>query len=305
MIRLKSSTIRTRLVSIARFLLGCFFVVARKPLIEKTVFAFVFHEVSNNPRKHARDTNTYSNVELFRSQVHWIKSEFEVTNLGDEQVRLAPGSAIVSFDDGYLGVLSDALPILEEFNIPAICFLNMETIRGGFNSSAMAMFTAASSGSAPDWSNSNPEYFKLSLEAFDEEEMQDLGAYQGPYLNEDEARTLASSPLITLADHLYKDWLVDEMSSEEIAEEISRNKEPLSNFPSYKDYFATPHAMANSASLQAIGEAGYQEVFSGQIHHVHGIVNVRPRIDMNADIHTKFHFYGAIATYLMRSRAWK
>ena len=58
-------------------------------------------------------------------------SLLEAVKLIRVQNKIPPGSVVVTFDDGYLNNFTEALPILEEFKIPATIFLATDYMDSG------------------------------------------------------------------------------------------------------------------------------------------------------------------------------
>lgn len=74
------------------------------------------------------DTSLHMDLELFRAQMQWLSSHYDVVPLRDLVDRLAGGQsvrrrAVVTFDDGYAGTLEHASPVLRSFGIPATLFV--------------------------------------------------------------------------------------------------------------------------------------------------------------------------------------
>lgn len=95
---------------------------------------FVFHEVTENPSPYSRQCSTHCNESLFRRQLKWIRDRFLVIHpLQLDQGTIPPGSALLTFDDGYKSFRTVALPILEDADLPSIVFLNMDVVEGSPN----------------------------------------------------------------------------------------------------------------------------------------------------------------------------
>jgi len=69
----------------------------------------------------------------FERQMRWLAAHYQVITLREFVERLAAGrsprsTAAVTFDDGYAGVYTHALPILDRLGIPATVFLVAEAV---------------------------------------------------------------------------------------------------------------------------------------------------------------------------------
>lgn len=110
---------------LARYALG------RDPLAPRVL---CYHGVS----PHSEDEWTIRPDQL-RSQMEWIQEHRTPVSLdrivawlqGKED--LPPGAVAVTFDDGFQGVLREAVPILQQLGIPATLFVTSGLARGGAN----------------------------------------------------------------------------------------------------------------------------------------------------------------------------
>ncbi len=284
-----------------RFIVGSIFMLLGKPFLKRRLTTFVFHEISDTPRAHARETRTFSSRKTFQSQILWIKESFSVRDLKDVGCADEIGGCIVSFDDGYAGVMLNALPMLERANMPFVCFINMATINGEVNSSALAMFVANLESRPVDWRESNPTYYAMALRNMSAANRQAVDVYQGPYLTRDQLVTLSNNSLATIGDHLYNHWLIQELSELEFQSELAKSAQELPNLKSYGAYFASPHGTAPPAALELLQKHAYQSVFSGgDIQFIDGM-GVYPRIDLNNEISNRQKFFGTICISMIRN----
>ena len=87
-----------------------------------TLRVLAYHNVEQEP------SNSFSvSVDAFRAQMEILRDHHSVLSLGEaiDALHSRPSRAAVAitFDDGWLGVFDNALPILEEFELPATCFV--------------------------------------------------------------------------------------------------------------------------------------------------------------------------------------
>jgi peptidoglycan/xylan/chitin deacetylase (PgdA/CDA1 family) len=64
----------------------------------------------------------------FAEHVRLLASRVDVIRLSDLEARVRRPSVILTFDDGYADNLHSALPILEEFSVPATVFVTTDTL---------------------------------------------------------------------------------------------------------------------------------------------------------------------------------
>lgn len=64
----------------------------------------------------------------FRAQLRYLKENFTMCRLEDSWVELRKPAVVITFDDGYGDNAREALPILEELEVPATFFVSTETV---------------------------------------------------------------------------------------------------------------------------------------------------------------------------------
>ena len=67
----------------------------------------------------------------FRAQMKYLRANFSVLRFGEEWASLSKPGVVVTFDDGYADNLLEALPILEELDVPATFFVATGPIAAG------------------------------------------------------------------------------------------------------------------------------------------------------------------------------
>ena len=88
-----------------------------------------YHIVSNKDLDYVKHLFSYKNEEEFRKDLDLLRKNFNLISYKDYINNNAPSNSILlSFDDGYKELNSIILPILEEFNIPALYFITTDLI---------------------------------------------------------------------------------------------------------------------------------------------------------------------------------
>jgi len=94
-----------------------------KILFKNKIVVFLFHEISYNPSKFYYENNLNINPDLFKKQIEFIKNNFKVIHAKElYERRPKTPTALITFDDGSIGLFKNALNILEEKNCPSIFF---------------------------------------------------------------------------------------------------------------------------------------------------------------------------------------
>jgi len=164
----------------------------------KTAIIFTYHRiatVSNDPQ------SLCVSPALFTEQVEFFKNNFEIISLPElanrlKDKKLDGNEMVITFDDGYRDNLTNALPILEKYNIPATIFVC--TAKIGEQAS-----------------------FPWDLEYSENDR-----AY---FLSADEIRLLSKHPLIEIGAHTHSHSRLSTFSNDEQLKEISLNLEILKN----------------------------------------------------------------------------
>jgi peptidoglycan/xylan/chitin deacetylase (PgdA/CDA1 family) len=95
---------------------------------------FVFHEITASPSLYQRRSESYTDPDVFKQQIRWIRDRFTIIAPTDLKqlggtAELPGDAALITFDDAWAGVFRVGLPILEALDVPSLCFLNMATVR--------------------------------------------------------------------------------------------------------------------------------------------------------------------------------
>ncbi len=165
----------------------------------------------------------------FRAQMEVLRANYRPVALDDlpEAVREsrsgAPPPVAVTFDDGYHDVVSEALPILEELEVPATLFV----LPGLW-------------GQVPPWEEGGPA--------------------SGPRLVEEaEVRALARHPLITIGSHTLTHPAMDELPRPDRTRELRESRAQLELVIMYNmTRFSHPFGRLWPGHEEEVRTAGYQ-----------------------------------------------
>ncbi len=243
------------------------------------ISVFVFHDVSNNISPFAGRHALTVSPNIFQQQVTWITQNFNIIHpdalLGGN---IEKGSALLTFDDGWEGTFQQALPILEQMNLPAVVFLNLQPIHNGsYLASAMADYLGNFEPSFIKFSNevkmTAPYHLSLTPEAYDafvnkngksHEKKQQTD--QGKMAEISDLVHWDGHPLFRYANHLYNHWNVAALSDHELVKQYQKNDDLLKNYKSKIPFFAYPNGQAGTCyspenSIKIYG-LGAQRLFS-------------------------------------------
>ncbi len=100
-----------------------------KSIPEKEVVCFVYHRFGDN-----RFPSTNISIEDFENHLNWLsENKFQVLSFSKALDYLQSEGelkkvAVITIDDGYKSFLTNGLPLLEKYNLPATLFINTETV---------------------------------------------------------------------------------------------------------------------------------------------------------------------------------
>ncbi len=300
-IELSLKTSRRKVRNFAKWAIGALYLCLGAPGRKSALVAFVFHEVGDNPSDHARLTNTYSTEKIFSKQIDLLSSHFQFIDPLVDSQWIDKAGCLITFDDGYKGSLTAARK-LEVLGITSIHFLNLETIYGGFNASALLHYINLGLGKDSNWSDSNPRKIDELLSGLSNRQIEDLNTFSGPYMNPTELKELISLKRTMLGDHLLNHWYANSLTENEFRENLSRYSERFEEALEMKRYFAAPHGQLDLKKIQHLSRDKYEVIFSGSSRMQISGTHIIPRIDMNNSIKSRASLFGAIAILNIRGK---
>ena len=292
---------RRKFMNFAKWAIGLLYLFIGAPGHKSTLIAFVFHEVKDNPSDHARLTNTFSTEKIFLKQITLISTHFQFIDPLTDPHWFNKAGCLITFDDGYKGALVAAKK-LEILGITSIHFLNLETIYGGYNSSALLHYINLGLGRESDWSDSNPKKIDELFAGLSKSQIEDINEFSGPYMDPTDLKELISLKRTMLGDHLLNHWYANSLTENEFRENLSRHSERFKEALEMKSYFAAPHGKLDFKKIENLIRDEYEVIFSGSSRIQISGAHVIPRIDMNNSIKSRASLFGAIAILIMRGK---
>ena len=235
--------------------------------LDEGLTIFVFHDVSDTSAPFVDEQGICVSIELFRKQVAFIAKNFNVVSAeafltGDLPTR----PALITFDDGYAGTFTNALPILREDRLPSVVLVNMSPILGEnfwverttYLCTKVASFQQflIEEGVASE-SNVRQAHLECTEELVNRYEteygvayMSALEGYCQPYASQDNLAEADEDSNVTLGSHLYTHYNVRTLSDEKLLEEYRKNDAALSRYRRFKPIFAFPFGQPASCFSQ-------------------------------------------------------
>jgi peptidoglycan/xylan/chitin deacetylase (PgdA/CDA1 family) len=250
---------------------------------------FLFHEVSDHPSAFYSAGDLSVRPATFRRQIEGLQELFPIIDpeqLGKGEAP-APGSAMISFDDGSEGIHRHGLPILRDTKTPAVIFLNMGPVHGEILWPSLVSFLLFKT-SFPDTLRpeirQNPNRHLLIgehdvsrwLASNDTVKLrQQLQEHQGEFLKPWQLRQLSQVSGIRFGNHLYQHYNASQLSEARLREEYVRNDALLSEYscrvPLFSYPFGQPGSCYNEDTNRLVVGLGARRLFSSR-----GIVNSSP-----------------------------
>jgi len=174
----------------------------------------------------------------FEDVIKWLNGAYDFLTF-DEYIDGKNG-VLLTFDDGYANNLTEALPILEEYSVPAIVFVTCDHLDKEQRHSRMQ------GGNYP---YHIPEEAAVYNHCFDG-------------LTEKQLIELHSSPLIEIGNHTFHHKNLASLDYAEIRSEIAKADEVIKDIVGATTrLFAYPRARLSNKTIQVLHDLGYKYAF--------------------------------------------
>jgi len=241
---------------------------------------FIFHEVSNQPSEFAKEYDLAISLDSFEKQIKWIQLNYDILHPSDiiNKKIISPQSAIITFDDGFLGAFNSGLKILKDLNIPSIFFLNMRAMVEkepilSATACYIETYVPKFEQFAKKYKVDKPYHLSISpdtLNLFEKEygviDRKSVLEYQGAFADESILKKWDNSELVVFGNHLYDHWNISALNSDEIREQYIKNDTFLSNLNNNIKFFAFPNGCLGKCftdkDVEFIKKMGALKVFS-------------------------------------------
>jgi peptidoglycan/xylan/chitin deacetylase (PgdA/CDA1 family) len=229
----------------------------------QAVTVLTYHEVSDEPHE-GLPPGLVTSTARFRRECEWLNEHFRIVPIEDAIARLRSGRldshlVVISFDDGYRGVLERAYPVLAAMKAPATLFLNSACFAGeqiGLRVKLEVLLKKYSwdalARAIPGPAN-RVQFVALARRTIGAEVMRTIDelftrvatTFTDPYLHA--ADLAAMSPaLITVGNHTRSHRWLAGLSREAQLAEIQEGQRALASLPHFRPYFAVPFGTPDS-----------------------------------------------------------
>ena len=219
--------------------------------IKNHITIFMFHDVSYESTTLQKKYFLSVTPDEFIAQLEWIKRNFLIQSpieLLNKKSNLM-GSAIITFDDGYLGTFKNALPILKVLKIPSLIFLNIGHINKSkpfipglvtyltHNSKKFIKFCEENKIKKPFYLYITTTQLRDYSEYNELPSLEEIEKYSGKFASMNDLNEWENENVF-YGNHLYEHWNYFSLSQEEFIDQYNKNKETLSQFNNHIDIFA-------------------------------------------------------------------
>ena len=251
-------------------------------LLKDKVTIFNYHEISQQPSEFTNQFNLNVTPDVFDFQIDFIKKKFNVISPDDLINNKIPlNAALITFDDGFSGVYSNAIPILQKHQVPAIIFLNMKVLKGDlfwaciitylckydhFFMKYLRKVTSVDEQVKPAFLSCSNAIVKDYCELYNVKIDSQVRKYVGEFISLRELKEADLAKGIYFGNHLDNHYAAINMSDDELLISYYSNEAELEEYNSYIKLFAFPFGQQNTcfniSQVDLMIKAGAAKVFS-------------------------------------------
>ncbi len=253
--------LKNKLKPIVSTIYGTLF--ANHSIIEDSLTIFCFHEVSDNPSVFSSDHDLSVTNKNFEFQVRFIKKHFN-TITPDELLsnKIPAKAAMITFDDGFKSYFTNALPILDKYNLPSINFLNYSTIKGDISWSGLITYLCNHCDDFYEYvlhrsqKNLDPQSYHLDcsreivlsyLKEKNRSFSQEVIDYTGAFANFDDIQSVSKNSNVYFGNHLFNHDVSLLLNDQELLVSFNQNDDALKKYSNYRSLFAFPFGQPDTS----------------------------------------------------------
>lgn len=226
---------------------------------KQVVNSILYHDVGTNINNIFDGKHKLSvSLDIFEKQIKWLNEYFNIILPEDtfaETIDNKP-KLIITFDDGYYGVLKNALPILKKYNLPAVIFLNKKFINNKLfpdfiKENALKYFNK----------NENDILTNNNIITF----LKEKYIHEKIFLDDTDCKIIENDyvDLIKFGCHTFSHHNIMTLTKEELLLELEKNS--LVNFKNYTNSFSIPFGVYkkhyDENSLNILSDYGFKYIF--------------------------------------------
>lgn len=269
----------------------------------------LYHDVTDNPSEFLEENNLFVTPHLFEYQISIIKKNFAILEPGDivKHSFNSNISVLITFDDVFKGAFKNAAPIMSQFGMPGIFFLNYGDMEDGIFWAGLLFYLMKYDRQfklkpqkdsfgyrLPLISKITPSFLEnyLLIHWIDTKKVND---YIGEFATVDDLKKcIEKYKNIYYGNHLFRHYNAITLSNQELIDAYELNEQKIKKLPNYVPFFSFPFGQPDTCytdnSINIIESCGAKYIFSAfpQINRVPlGRVIHRIHLDESHDTENK------------------
>jgi len=253
-----------------------------KLFFRNKLVVFLFHEVSFKPSKFYHENNLNINPNLFEKQIEFILKNFKIIHAKElfSKNNKKP-SALITFDDGSIGVFKNAIKILKNKKCPSILFINLSQIKNEIFWPGLVVYLCNHFDKfkkivnpknkkhikGKEFLYAHPDHIKEFFKFFDEKKITTSAKkYYGNFGSLNDLRNISKSKLFCFGNHLYNHYNSLAISKKLLINNYNKNKNEMNFLENYIDYFSYPYGQKdicyNNTTNEIILYNGSKAIFT-------------------------------------------
>ena len=235
----------------------------------------------------------------FAHQLEYLRDNYQIITLSDLADRIGRAEdtsrcVVITFDDGYLDNLTNALPLLERYQAAATIFVTTGLVN---RSASLWWFELEYLLAGQDRLYAQIADYATKLKGLDLSQQSELlgqlrrnqrlgFSYDQMMLTWEQVSMLAAHPLITIGAHTVSHAVLARLSATQLESELSEGRQQLEDKIGKKvDLFSYPYgsiAEAAAREYAAVSKCGYRAaVTTIEAHCGKASLNALPRISVD------------------------
>jgi peptidoglycan/xylan/chitin deacetylase (PgdA/CDA1 family) len=277
---------------------GCLGIVTSKLKLNEGLTVFLFHSITDEPSEYLKSTGMWASTKSFKNQIDWINKNFSIIPVTSllSQNSLPSNSAIITFDDAWLGSFEAIKNILIPENIPVCYFVNFGSIIDEFDINALKLYLSFNEiGDGTDMESIN---FLETASTMSKDN--GFTTFQGPLMTLSQSLELFQSDLLTIGNHLYHHLEANSISDIDFLKQLHLNQELIEHNGGRGRFFAFPFGAPNinfgQRHLAILRNESFELVFSANSNRLSRFIPIPshiPRIHFSPSDKSQGDFWWA------------
>lgn len=203
-----------------------------------------FHGVASRRYQHIPlEVQPSLTIDELRQILNWVRNHFLFLT-PEEFLKSNKRGVLLTFDDGFLNNFTNALPLLQEFDAPAIFFVTTQHIINPKN-----WLPSVANIARRHWINETNVPPEIAADLFDG-------------MNQNQLAEAARNPLITIGSHTVSHLFLTKCTKDQLEYELTASRQYLRELTAQPvDLFAYPTGDYDRNVAEAVCSAGYVAAF--------------------------------------------